>query len=105
MGRGEAEDKPVFFLNIPQSPDSCLALPCQHLKCKVLWALINATNHPAGEQPWPRGWGSGLAPTAALPEPRIFTANCAALPLQGWEKGCKGNLHTISDGVERWLRG
>lgn len=47
----ETEDKPIFFLNIPQSPDSCLALPCQHLKFKVRSALISATNHPAGEQP------------------------------------------------------
>lgn len=58
VGRGKAEDKPNFFPNIPQSADSCLPLPCQHLKCKLLWVLINATNHPAGEQPCARVVGA-----------------------------------------------
>lgn len=67
MGQGEAEDRGLSLL-IPQSPDSCLAVPWQRLKFRACSASIIYTNHPAGR------------PRAAVPprsQPRARTSPAA----------------------------
>lgn len=66
MGQGEAEDSRLF-LRIPQSPDSCLAVPWQCLKFQVRSASITYTNLPAG-------WVRAAVPPRSRPSARTSPA-------------------------------
>lgn len=50
-------------------------------------------------------WLGRGAGTDGAPRARNIHGKVGSPSLQGWEKRCTGNLHMISDGVERWLHG